>query len=48
MEQRERLEKTFNKLTKAFFRLEEAIQQPYNEFIQDSVIQRFEFTFELL
>jgi len=36
------------KLIKAFLKLENAIEQDYNEYVQDSVIQRFEFTFELL
>ena len=31
----------------AFSQLEKALAQPYNEFIRDSVIQRFEFTYEL-
>jgi nucleotidyltransferase substrate binding protein (TIGR01987 family) len=34
-------------LKKALSSLELAIQQPLNEFTRDSVIQRFEFTFEL-
>jgi len=34
-------------LKKALTSLERAIQQPLNEFNRDSVIQRFEFTFEL-
>lgn len=34
-------------LKKALNSLELAIQQPVNEFTRDSVIQRFEFTFEL-
>jgi len=48
MERYTRFSKTFEKLQKAYFALEKAVQQPYDEFIQDSVIQRFEFTFELL
>ena len=48
MERYTRFFKTFEKLQKAYFALEKAVQQPYDEFIQDSVIQRFEFTFELL
>jgi len=32
---------------KAVTRLEEALNQPQNEFIRDSVIQRFEFCIEL-
>lgn len=31
----------------ALKKLQEAIEQPKDEFIRDSVIQRFEFTFEL-
>jgi hypothetical protein len=48
MERYTRFFKTLEKLQKAYLALEKAAQQPYNEFIQDSVIQRFEFTFELL
>lgn len=32
----------------ALTRLESALAQPVNEFVRDSAIQRFEFTFELL
>ena len=32
---------------KALKQLEEALKQPYSEFIRDAVIQRFEFTYEL-
>lgn len=32
---------------KAVFRLQDALAQPKNEFIRDSVIQRFEFSIEL-
>ncbi|MBL4942401.1 MAG: nucleotidyltransferase substrate binding protein [Colwellia sp.] len=32
---------------KALLSLEKALQQPKNEFIRDSVIQRFEYTYEL-
>ena len=32
----------------ALTRLEGALAQPVNEFVRDSAIQRFEFTFELL
>jgi len=48
MERYWRFFKTFEKLQKAYFALERAVNQQYNEFVQDSVIQRFEFTFELL
>lgn len=35
-------------LRAAFRRLEAALDQPKNEFIRDSAIQRFEFTFEVM
>jgi nucleotidyltransferase substrate binding protein (TIGR01987 family) len=38
---------SFEPLTKALATLERAIQQPKNEFTRDSVIQRFEYSFEL-
>lgn len=38
---------TFEEYYKAITRLEEAIAQPKNDFIRDSVIQRFEFSIEL-
>ena len=34
-------------LDTALMRLEGALAQPVNEFVRDSAIQRFEFTFEL-
>lgn len=34
-------------LKEAHARLKDALEQPKNEFLRDSVIQRFEFTFEL-
>ena len=34
-------------LDAALTRLEGALAQPVNEFVRDSAIQRFEFTFEL-
>lgn len=34
-------------LTQATTRLEEALQEPFSQLIQDATIQRFEFTFEL-
>lgn len=37
----------FSEYTNAVSRLKEAISQPKNEFIRDSVIQRFEFCVEL-
>jgi nucleotidyltransferase substrate binding protein (TIGR01987 family) len=36
-----------NEFEKAVTRLEEALAQEKNDFLRDSVIQRFEFTFEL-
>jgi nucleotidyltransferase substrate binding protein (TIGR01987 family) len=38
---------SLSELEKAVQRLAEALAQPKNEFIRDSVIQRFEFTVEL-
>jgi nucleotidyltransferase substrate binding protein (TIGR01987 family) len=38
---------TLTEFEKAIQRLNEALLQPKNEFIRDSVIQRFEFCFEL-
>jgi len=35
------------KLINAFLSLEKAVKEDINEYVQDSVIQRFEFTFEL-
>lgn len=40
-------EATIQKFIKAHKRLRDVLAQPYNEFIRDSAIQRFEFTFEL-
>lgn len=37
-----------SKLEKAYKKLQQALNELPNEYIQDSVIQRFEFTFELL
>ena len=48
MEQLKKYKINRKKLIKAFFRLEDSLQQPFTEYIQDSIIQRFEFTFELL
>ena len=48
MEQLRKYKINRKKLIKAFFRLEDSLQQPFTEYIQDSIIQRFEFTFELL
>ena len=38
---------SFEPLNKALSSLERAMAQPINEFTRDSVIQRFEYTFEL-
>jgi len=48
MEQLKKYKINRKKLIKAFFRLEDSLQQPFTEYMQDSIIQRFEFTFELL
>ena len=34
-------------LESAIGRLEDVLRQPYDEYMRDSAIQRFEFTFEL-
>ncbi|MDP3725476.1 MAG: HI0074 family nucleotidyltransferase substrate-binding subunit [Nanoarchaeota archaeon] len=44
MTKQEVLKKQFEKAVK---RLEEVLQQPKNEFMRDSAIQRFEFTLDL-
>jgi nucleotidyltransferase substrate binding protein (TIGR01987 family) len=43
----DRLQLRVGEFVKAVTRLNEACQQPVNSFIRDSVIQRFEFSFEL-
>lgn len=43
----ERLTERIDDYLKAFRQLEKAAQQPKDEFLRDSVIQRFEFTHEL-
>ncbi|HEX9873493.1 MAG TPA: nucleotidyltransferase substrate binding protein [Deferrimonas sp.] len=43
----ERLTERIDDYLKALKQLEKAVAQPKNEFIRDSVIQRFEFTHEL-
>jgi nucleotidyltransferase substrate binding protein (TIGR01987 family) len=42
----DRLKVALDHFARALARLEEALAQPEDEFIRDSVIQRFEFTFE--
>ncbi len=44
----EKLHNQLRLLETAVSRLEKALAQPVNEFVRDSAIQRFEFTFELL
>ena len=44
----EKLHNQLRLLETAISRLEKALAQPMDEFIRDSAIQRFEFTFELL
>lgn len=44
---RQRLKQRISDFQQAVFRLEQACQQEENEFIRDSVIQRFEFCYEL-
>jgi len=49
MEQIERINKTFKQFESAFARLKEAVEStPENTIKRDAVIQRFEFTYELL
>ena len=43
----EKLRNLLRLLDTALTRLEGALAQPVNEFVRDSAIQRFEFTFEL-
>lgn len=42
----ERFALALNHFERALSRLHEVLAQPENEFIRDSIIQRFEFTFE--
>lgn len=42
-----RMNSSLVELEKAVARLEEALEQPLNDFIRDSIIQRFEFCMEL-
>lgn len=44
---RQRLKQRISDFQQAAFRLEQACRQEENEFIRDSVIQRFEFCYEL-
>ena len=44
----ERFGERKNELTRAVKRLEEAVHRPEDEFMRDAVIQRFEFTIELI
>jgi nucleotidyltransferase substrate binding protein (TIGR01987 family) len=44
---RQRLLERIADYLKAVNQLDKAVKQPKNEFIRDSVIQRFEFTYEL-
>lgn len=41
------VEQSLNPLKKALMSLEKAIKQPLDEFTRDSVVQRFEYTYEL-
>ena len=43
----EKLLKLMRALDSALFRLEDVLKQPANEYMRDSALQRFEFTFEL-
>lgn len=45
---KERVKYALKKLQNGFFRLKEGIEQVKDELDKDGVIQRFEFTFELL
>ena len=44
----EKLHNQLRLLETALSRLEKALARPVDEFVRDSAIQRFEFTFELL
>jgi len=48
MEQMRQYQINRKKLIKAFSRLKDSLNQDFTEYMQDSIIQRFEFTFELL
>lgn len=45
---KEEIKYSFNKLNDAFVRLKEGVKEAKDELGKDGVIQRFEFTFELL
>lgn len=47
MELKDKLVTQVGQVEEAIQRLSESIEQPKNEFIRDSVIQRFEFCFEM-
>lgn len=47
MEQQNRFAQRMTEFSRAITKLEAALAQPYNEFMRDSVIQRFEFCYEL-
>ncbi len=46
-EDRKRLQLQFEHFQKALERLKEALAEPESSFVRDSIIQRFEFTFEM-
>jgi len=48
MEQMRKYKISRKNLIKAYSRLEDSLEQDFTEYMQDSIIQRFEFTFELL
>ncbi|MBU1129837.1 nucleotidyltransferase substrate binding protein, partial [Patescibacteria group bacterium] len=47
MDLKDKIEKQRGSFIKAIDRLEEALEEEKNEFVRDSVVQRFEFSFEL-
>jgi len=44
---KDKIEKQKESFVKAIGRLEDALKEEKNEFVRDSVVQRFEFSFEL-
>ena len=44
---RERFQQRLKQFSRAADRLDDALNQPETEFVRDSVVQRFKFTFEL-